>query len=341
MYKMKVVSTFSGCGGSSLGYKMAGMDVLACVEFIENAVDCYKKNFPDAKVFFDDVRNVCGEDILKELNLNVGELDILDGSPPCASFSMSGIREKGWNKVKAYSSKKQRVDDLFFEFIRLADQIRPKFCVNENVKGLTIGESKKVLNEIVHQFMKIGYTCFYKILNGTDFGAPQNRERVIFVSVRNDLLYRSFTYPNPTYSSEKISVKDAIENIKNDPDELKFLFEAANKYKAYEFYDSVNVGENHYKAFNFGKNRWDLPSRTLVQTESDVSARGICHPFEKRRHTIKEVKRLMGFPDDFILVGAWKQKYERLARSVNPQVICAVAKSIEKYYNKRNKKQFF
>jgi len=109
--KIKGVSFFAGIGGGCIGAKMAGVEMLAINEFIEEAQRVYKINFPDVKVVPDDIRMVSGEALLKSINLKKGELDLLMGSPPCSSFSTSGKREEGWGKEKAYSDKKQRTDD--------------------------------------------------------------------------------------------------------------------------------------------------------------------------------------------------------------------------------------
>lgn len=114
-----VCSTFSGCGGSSLGYKMAGFKVLWASEFIPAAQDTYRANHHGTNLDTKDIRKVKPEDILAVINMKPGELDLFDGSPPCASFSTAGKREAGWGKVKKYSDGAQRTDDLFFEFTRL------------------------------------------------------------------------------------------------------------------------------------------------------------------------------------------------------------------------------
>lgn len=332
--KGKVFSTFSGCGGSSLGYKMAGYDVLGCLEFMIDAVDTYKANHPTAKVIHDDIRKVSGQQILDLIGLKKGELDILDGSPPCSAFSQSGIREDGWGKEKAYSKTKQRVDDLFFEYLRLVDEIRPKVAMAENVVGLTVGTAKDVLHEILQLFRKIGYDAYYQVLNGADFGAPQTRKRVILVFIREDLNISNFYYPKPTHEGRWISVREAISDIENSDEELKMLLDAGEKHANYRFWSEIGVGDSHPRRFNLVRNEWDKPSKTVLQSNANLGAAGLCHPFEKRRHTIAECKRLMGFPDDFILTGEWADKMERLGRSVNPQVIKAVAEEV--YYQVLN-----
>jgi len=328
---MKVVSLFSGCGGSSLGYKMAGMEVMCAVEFIKSAADCYKANHPTTPILVKDIRHIRGIDILDVADLQVGELDILDGSPPCASFSAVGKREKLWGKVKQYSNTNQRVDDLFFEYIRIVNELKPKVAIAENVKGLTQGKSKVVLQQILDEFSNVGYTPNFKVMKACDFGAPQVRERVIIVATRNDIQCSPFVYPEPTHKKEQyVSVKDAISDIVNSVEEVELLLDAGKKYANMQKWDEIpRPGMYHPVRFNVGKNRWDYPSYTITYNDSKLNAAGLCHPFEKRRHTVGEMKRLMGFPDSYVLLGTWQEQVERLGRSVCPQVICAVAKQVE------------
>lgn len=335
---MKVVSLFSGCGGSSLGYKMAGAEVLCAVEFIKSAADCYAANHTDTHVIVRDIRDIQGAEILGITGLRKGELDILDGSPPCASFSAVGKREKLWGKVKQYSNTKQRVDDLFFEYMRIVEELKPKIAIAENVKGLTQGKSKAILQQILDEFSKIGYTPNFKVLKACDFGAPQVRERVIIVATRNDITTSAFIYPEPTHEKEQyISVREAISDINNSAEEIEVLLAAGKKYANMQKWDEIpSPGMYHPVRFNVGKNRWDYPSYAITYTDSKLSAAGLCHPFEKRRHTIAEMKRLMGFPDSYVLLGTWQEQVERLGRSVCPQVICAVARQVKKVLEESN-----
>lgn len=140
------ISFFSGCGGSSLGYNLAGVKILYANEFIPKAYETYKLNFPDTYMDTRDIRTINPEEILDIIKVKKGELDFLDGSPPCASFSTAGKREKNWGKVKAYSGTKQRTDDLFFEYIRMVKYIEPKIFIAENVSGLITGKAKGYFN---------------------------------------------------------------------------------------------------------------------------------------------------------------------------------------------------
>ena len=140
------VSSFSGCGGSSLGYKMAGFKVLWASEFIPAAQETYRANHPGTILDTRDIRQVQPEDILKAIGMQAGQIDLMDGSPPCASFSTAGKREEGWGKVKAYSDTKQRTDDLFFEFARLLRGVRAQGLRRRERQRPHQGQGKGILS---------------------------------------------------------------------------------------------------------------------------------------------------------------------------------------------------
>jgi DNA (cytosine-5)-methyltransferase 1 len=201
------ISTFSGCGGSSLGYKMAGFKVLWASEFIPAAQETYRANHSGTILDTRDIRQVQASDILEAIQLEPGQLDLFDGSPPCASFSTAGKREAGWGKVKAYSDTKQRTDDLFFEYARLVKGIQPKVFVAENVSGLVKGTAKGYFLEILAALKECGYTVKAKLLDAQWLGVPQMRQRIFFIGVRNDLEIEP-VHPMPL--PYRYSVRDAL-----------------------------------------------------------------------------------------------------------------------------------
>ena len=201
------ISTFSGCGGSSLGYKMAGFKVLWANEFIPAAQEVYRLNHPSTILDTRDIRQVQPQDILDAIGMKPGELDLFDGSPPCASFSTAGKREAGWGKVKAYSDTKQRTDDLFFEYARLLRGIQPKVFVAENVSGLVKGTAKGYFKLILEELKGCGYNVKAKVLDAQWLGVPQMRQRLIFVGVRHDLNVEP-AFPKPL--SYQYTVRDAL-----------------------------------------------------------------------------------------------------------------------------------
>jgi site-specific DNA-cytosine methylase len=204
-----VATTFAGAGGSSLGYRMAGYRVAWANEFVPIAADCYEGNARDGTVVDRrDIREVQAEDILKATGLSVGELDVLDGSPPCQAFSMAGRREKGWGTERAYAhGAKQKNEDLFFEYVRLVKGLKPRVFVAENVAGLVRGVAKGYFINILGQLKACGYRVRAQVLDAQWLGVPQQRERVIFVGVREDLALEP-AFPKPWRF--RYSVRDAI-----------------------------------------------------------------------------------------------------------------------------------
>ena len=183
---LKVFSCFCCGGGSSLGYKLAGFDVVGCCEIDPAMMEVYKANNHPRYSFLMDVRDFAKlEDLPEELY----DLDVLDGSPPCSVFSMAGAREAGWNKEKRFreGQKKQRLDDLFFAFIDVAAKLQPKVVIAENVKGLILKNAKGYVNEIIKAFDAAGYVVQIFLLNAAKMGVPQSRERVFFIAQRKDL----------------------------------------------------------------------------------------------------------------------------------------------------------
>ena len=165
-----VISTFAGGGGSSTGYKLAGGEILCVNEFVDAALDTYFANYGGTPVITGDILELSGVDFLDKTGLKAGELDLLDGSPPCSAFSIAGRREKGWGTEKKYSEDKivKNVEDLFFEFIRVANDIQPKVIIGENVKSIMFGKAKEYFNRIINGFQDIGYTAVGKSLNAAD-----------------------------------------------------------------------------------------------------------------------------------------------------------------------------
>jgi DNA (cytosine-5)-methyltransferase 1 len=237
--KFNVVSFFSGGGGSSCGYKLAGGDMICVNEFQQVHADTYSANFPNTPVIVDDIKKVTPARIREQIG-DV-EIDILDGSPPCPPFSMSGTKQKGWGKEKmAYGFKQERIEDLTFEQIRIVGELKPKVVVCENVKGLTMRYASEYLKMMITEFEKVGYNTDYQVLNSWQFGVPQKRERVFIVSVRNDIYEKiknpltgkiDNIFPMPEAlnkgNDRKIikdprpTIEDAIRDIQDDPKNIK------------------------------------------------------------------------------------------------------------------------
>ena len=349
--KFTVVSCFAGGGGSSTGYRLAGGKILLINEFVEEAIASYKKNYPDTPVLVDDIKKYAGKDFLNKIKLKEGDLDILDGSPPCSAFSVAGKREKGWDKTKSYSDGKtvENIEDLFLEFIRVAKEIKPKVIVAENVKGITFGEATKKLNEFIKAFESIGYYVTYRVLNAANFGVAQGRERTIFICVREDVadaiglsfLNLSGIFPEPF--GYQISMEEAIDDIENDPEQVKELKDFYEGSFQKKFLDPIPFRpKRHMKPSDPEFREWNpkascfnmirpcptMPCPTLTQQGQKKGLSGVFHYADNRKLTIKELKRLMSLPEDYELTGTFVQQAERIGRMVAPKMMAEVAKSI-------------
>jgi DNA (cytosine-5)-methyltransferase 1 len=186
--KGKVFSCFACGGGSTMGYKLAGFDVLGCNEIDPKMIEAYKTNHNPKFAYLEPIQTFKNR---KDLPKELYNLDILDGSPPCSSFSMAGNREKDWGKEKKFreGQAEQVLDNLFFDFIDLAKELQPKVIVAENVSGLMMGSAKDYVKRIFIAFEEAGYKLRIEpyLLDASTMGVPQRRKRVFFIALRNDL----------------------------------------------------------------------------------------------------------------------------------------------------------
>lgn len=202
---LTVVSTFAGAGGSCTGYEMAGFEVLWANEFEPNAAETYALNHPRTIVDTRDIREVTAAEILAATGGKVP--DVLDGSPPCQSFSMAGQRQRRWGQVRDHADgTRQRADDLFFEYVRLLGELRPRAFVAENVAGIAAGASKGVFKQVHRALGAQGYRVRARILDAQWLGVPQCRRRVFFVGMREDL---DLEPPFPDPLPYRYSIADA------------------------------------------------------------------------------------------------------------------------------------
>lgn len=341
--KYTAVSTFSGAGGSCLGLKLAGYNVLWANEFIKYARDTYRANYPETYLDGRDIREVKGDEILSEIGLEVGELDLLEGSPPCASFSTAGNQAKDWGKVKKYSNTRQRTDDLFFEYSRLLGELKPKTFIAENVSGLVKGCGKGYYKMIMEDLQSKGYVVKSKLIDAVNLGVPQTRERLIFMGVRKDIKIEA-QYPEPlpyTYNIldaiPDFMVKDfppKPKDIKRVPEndwcyyipegEIMDLWKATNpKSNRNSLGDTFKKLKKKNSYFTHYKVNPMKPVPTILQTLSTY------HPKYPRSLTIGELKRLSTFPDDFRVTGSSMQmRWERIGRAVPPMMMYHISKSL-------------
>ena len=346
--KFNVISTFAGGGGSSTGYRLAGGKILCINEFVKEARNTYHENYPNTPILPDDIKELEGKDLLEAANVGVGEVDILDGSPPCSAFSMAGAvvqgkgHSAGFGQVKKYSDDKkvENIEDLFFEFIRIAKDIQPKVIVGENVSGLLMGEAKNYYYKITAEFGNIGYNVSSMLLDSSHYGVPQTRKRVIFIAVRKDvtdvigLTSLNIAGVFPEKNSEVVTCGKAFEDLNYDEEEIKMLTETFSKGSHFETASKMPLDpkkvltgcDYHPKGHHFNMKRVSRfkPSPTIT------ASGGCIHWSEMRKLALGETRRLTSLPEDFKLTGKWEQKSERMGRMVPPLMMKAIADSIYK-----------
>lgn len=188
---IKVFSCFACGGGSTMGYKLAGCQVLGDLEIDPRVNKVYVENHHPKFNYLMDIRDF---NKLENLPDELYHLDILDGSPPCTTFSIAGDREDSWGKVKKFreGQAEQTLDDLSFHFIDTAKKLKPRVVIMENVEGLLLGEAWAYVQRIYSEFGEAGYSVNHYLLKGEALGVPQSRHRVFFVAVRNDIKFDFF-----------------------------------------------------------------------------------------------------------------------------------------------------
>ena len=301
--KGKVFSCFACGGGSTMGYKLAGFDVIGCNEIDPKMMEAYKTNHNPKYAFLEPIQTFkLREDLPQELY----ELDILDGSPPCSSSSMAGNREKDWGKDKVFREGQamQVLDTLFFDFIDLAKKLQPKVVVAENVKGLLLGDAKQYVRQIYREFDLAGYYCQHWLLDASKMGVPQRRERVFFIALRKDLAKPFLKQMNlfdilPEIKLEFNEPEIKFEQATKDFWNLDFEQNSIEKYAVGKEWHNLKEGEQSQKYFQLIKLDRNKVCPTIVGSSQNSSTASITHPFICRKLNNSEFCCLGTYPLDY------------------------------------------
>jgi len=289
-----VFSCFHGGGGSTMGYKLAGFNVLGGVEIDPKMMAVYRKNHNPKHSYMMGVKEfltIPNENLPNELF----SLDILDGSPPCSSFSIAGARDRLWSVKRKFAEGQvtQILDTLFFDFIDIAKKLQPKIVVAENVKGLITGSARGYVKQIFSAFDAAGYKCQLFLLNACRMGVPQLRERTFFIANKID---KKITLD---FDEPLIPLKKAFEGI----DELGQRLTPHIEY----FWKLCKPGKNlatvHPKKHLFNHVKQDENSPSNTQTTCST----YMHWSEPRGFSDIAIKRMQTFPDDFEMLNAGSQ----------------------------------
>jgi DNA (cytosine-5)-methyltransferase 1 len=320
--KGKVFSCFACGGGSTMGYKLAGFDVIGCNEIDPKMMAAYIANHNPKYSFLEPIQTFKDRDDLPEELYN---LDILDGSPPCSSFSTVGNREEDWGKKKKFREGQadQVLDTLFFDFIEFGKKLQPKIIVAENVKGLLLGNARKYVNDILIAFNDAGYFVDFTLLNASKMGVPQRRERVFFTAIRKDLYKGSFsdlfgTVPviELEFNQDKINASEILNKEDGHSNGLlKRLWKITpigKRPPGDSFFSYIKVDPNRsFPTLNGG-------SKQVTTTQM--------HPTIERYLNDKEMIGMQSFPTDYNFLG--KRCGHLLAMSVPPVMMAQIATRI-------------
>ena len=315
-----VISTFAGCGGSSLGYAMAGYRELLAVEWDDNAVATFVRNFPDVPVYHGDIAKLTVEEVLRLTGLQPGELDVFDGSPPCQGFSTAG---------------KRQIDDprnsLFREYVRLLVGLQPKVFVMENVSGMVKGKMKLIFVEILQELKAAGYQVSARLLNAMYFDVPQSRERMIFIGVRNDL---GIMPSHPTAQTHPSTFHQAVMGLPETeqiPDlDHVWIDEVARQTKWVTTAQTLREGQKLVPGVASSIRAYmDRPLPTIQKNampgQPPYVRNSTIHPTQPRALSIREMARCQSFPDEYRFVAALNNGMQRIGNSVPPLFMRAIA----------------
>ncbi|HJJ95298.1 MAG TPA: DNA cytosine methyltransferase [Methanocorpusculum sp.] len=329
----KLIALFAGAGGLDLGFEKAGFEIVAANEFDKSIWETYEKNHNNPLIK-GDIRLIDSNEF--------PECDGIIGGPPCQS----------WSEAGALRGIEDERGKLFFEYIRILKDKKPKFFLAENVSGMLSKLHTVAVQQIIHLFEDAGYDVFIKLLNAKDYGVPQERKRVFYVGFRSDLNIR-FLFPEPL--KEKVNLRVAIGDLEGT------AIPALDKNKTNG--DSCKVPNHEYFTGSFSpiymsRNRvksWDEQSFTIQasgrqapihpsapkmeKVKTDVMIFSPGHEEEYRRLSVRECARIQTFPDDFkFYYTGVNDAYKMIGNAVPVELAYQMAKQIKKYLDATNDK---
>jgi DNA (cytosine-5)-methyltransferase 1 len=355
---LTIIDLFAGVGGLTYGfYHSDRYKIVAANEILPSMAKAYSINHPDVRVYCDDIKNITYSIIKKDLGLD-GGVDIIVAGPPCQAYSTVG---------------KRLLDDprgkLFQEYYRLLEEVRPKFFVFENVKGLLSMQKGELLKTVISLFESLGYKVKYEVLNAADYGAPQVRERVI---ITGSLLGNEFKYPVSTHGAGKkpyITLGEAIGDLpftktgetgteyrsapknpfqekmrQNAPEEISDHSVPNNNPNLVRLMEALPDGgspqdlpkelrpKSGYKN-TYCRLWWDRPSTTITRNLGTPSSSRCIHPKVARALTTREGARLQCFPDDFKFYGSRTDRNLQIGNAVPTMLSTALAEAISEHFD--------
>lgn len=322
---MKIISLFSGAGGLDRGFEKAGFDTIWANEYDKDIWETFEKNFPRTTLDRRSIRDVPSSDI--------PECDGIIGGPPCQS----------WSEAGSLRGIEDQRGQLFFEYIRVLRDKKPKFFLAENVSGMLASRHKDALDNIKNLLVESGYSLSFGLLNAVDYGVPQDRKRVFFIGIRDDLNH-AFEFPEPLKA--RLVLRDRILDLEDS------ALAAQDKQKTNG--DDCQIANHEYMTGGFStiymsRNRvrsWDEPSFTIQaggrhapihpqapKMQFIEANKRIFVPGKEdlyRRLTIRECARIQTFPDEHVFYYSnLMAGYKMVGNAVPCNLAYYLAKSIK------------
>lgn len=335
---MRIISLFSGCGGLDLGFEKAGFEIPVANEFDKTIFETFKINHPHTKLIEGDVRQITKNDI--EKYLGDGNIDGIIGGPPCQS----------WSEAGALRGIEDARGQLFFDYIRILKEFKPKFFLAENVSGMLANRHSEAVKNIISLFDEAGYDVSLTLVNAKNYGVAQERKRVFYIGFRKDLNIK-FNFPKGSTEEDesKLTLRDVIWDLKDSA--------VPALTRNYHNPESINNNEyfvGEYSSIFMSRNRvkdWSEQAFTIQasgrQSQLHPSApkmvkvgKDKCE-FVKdkkdlyRRLTVREAARIQGFPDSFKFIyenvdNGYKMIGNAVPVNLAFEIACAIKKELEK-----------
>jgi DNA (cytosine-5)-methyltransferase 1 len=308
-----------------MGYKRAGCEVIAANEIDPSMAHHYKQNLHPRYYYLCPIRDL----VTMELPRELFGIDILDGSPPCSTFSLSGNRERSWGIEKHFREGQavQVLDDLFFDYLDLVERLSPKVAIAENVQGMLFGNAKGYVKAIMARFRELNYRPQIFLVNAADCGVPQKRKRIFFCALRSDIdmpplrlapVHKWISAGDATRDVQDLTDEE-IDNTKPAPLDLKY-WPKTKQGRIYTHY--ILRYENRNANWNHRRLNGASPSCTLCASHATY-----LHWRECRKLSYREWKRLGSFPDDYRAKTDSIGKYI-IGMSVPPKMTETVARAV-------------
>ena len=345
MNKPKILDLFCGCGGLSLGFENAGFEVALAIDIWKDAIVTYNKNHSKPVAICKDIHELDNK-YLRDLSQKENIVGVI-GGPPCQGYSTVGTRDVNDPR-----------NHLYLEYCRVVEAIKPKFFVIENVKGLLTLNNGMFKDDIIDRFSKLGYNISFKVLNASNYGVPQNRQRVFFVGLKDE----EFDFPEE--KDYKVSTFEALSDLpsldireecleiypykdnevneyqklmRKDSDMIYNHNETKHTEQTKNIISMIKDGgrisdlpEEYWKVRKYNKAFQRMNSKEPSHT-IDTGHRNYFHYKENRVPSVRECARIQSFPDKFVFIGAKTSQYKQVGNAVPPLLAQEIAQQIKKY----------